>query len=148
MSYLNNDININKIYKINEDLDSQDLNNNKNENDKFSFNMSFNLNKNYDEESSDNFEHLLVNRSMPKKQYNIDDIKKILSSISKKRIFMRNDLFLDLENKMSDKVFLAPKKGIGIKKLKLIMKEKNVEEKKKMILILNLFIPGILMIIL
>ena len=146
MSYLDNS---------NDGINSQILNNNI-DNDEKLFLMIFDDNKDKDEESSNNNEHLYLNKStahktnifrkdeikeneedekeeniLPPKQYRIDDIKKILNSKFNEEIFIEKDNLLDLEIKMSDKVFLAPKKRKRDKENEVNTEKKKCGRKKK-----------------
>ena len=100
--------------------DSKDYNNiqieiKENEEDKYEDKISYDRNKN----------------KMPPKQYFIDDINKICNFKSKKEIIIKNDDLLNLENKISDEVFLGPKKRNRDKENEINTERKKYGRKKK-----------------
>ena len=93
-----------------------------------------NINKNEfkEKEEEKKQEKMLFDKNkLPPKQYCIDDINKILNSKSKKEIIIKDANLNDLENKMSDEVFSAPKKRNRDKVNEINKERKKCGRKKK-----------------
>ena len=122
-----NEILLNEEIEIIKDLSEKIGKENKEE--KLELNKGTNINQiEIKEDKEDKNEENIL---LPPKQYYINDIKEKLNSISLIDIFIKNDNLKELEEKMSDKVFLAPKKRNRDKKHEINPEIKKCGRKKK-----------------